>query len=145
MATDSTIACLNRLVALHNRTLARYLAFASPTWSRGDELAQRTLVAIANDQQAVVDRLGELVVEAGGYVELGSYPIAFEGYHDLSFAFLLTKLTEEQGRLVKLISYYTEKLALHPMARAVAEEALGLAKGHLENLQDLQHPASTSH
>jgi hypothetical protein len=142
MPTDSNLVVLNRLLALHHRSLAQYLRFASPTWLRsGDERAQFTLEAIANDQQALVERIGEMIIELGGIVDHGCFPMHFTGYHDLSFDWLLTKLIEDQRRAIAMIQRGVSSLTL-PMAKAIAEEALGAAKGHLESLQELQRPSS---
>src|SRR5687767_6320750 len=120
MTADSTISALNRLLVVHYRSLVRYLSYASPTWHRGDDKARAALQVIAVDQQATVDRLGELILEAGGNIEYGSFPIAFTGYHDLSFEFLVTKLIEGQRRQIAVIEQCVAKLSLNPMAKAVA-------------------------
>ncbi len=144
MTADSTISTLNRLLAIHNRSLAQYLRYASPTWRRGDERARATLQMIADDQQAMVERIGEMIIENGGTVDYGSFPLRFTGYHDLSFDFLLTKLIEDQRRAITVIEQSIPKLSHNPMAKALAEEALGAAKGHLESLLELQQPISLS-
>jgi bacterioferritin (cytochrome b1) len=141
MTADSTISVLNRLLVIHYRSLARYLSYASPTWHRGDDRARAVLHSISNDHQATVERLGELIIELGGIPDYGSFPIAFTGYHDLSFDFLLKRLIEHQRRNLASVEQCVDRLALNPLAKAVAEEALGAAKGHLESLLELQNPA----
>jgi hypothetical protein len=141
MTADSTVALLNRLLAAHNRTLAQYLRYASPTWHRGDERAQAILAAIGSDQQSIESRLGELIVELGGTLDFGSFPMRFTGYHDLGFDFLLKKLIEDQRRLISVTEQCASKLSHHSLAKALAEEAMGAAKGHLESLLELQQPA----
>jgi hypothetical protein len=138
MATESTLRALNRLLAIHQRSLAMYLGYASPTWHRGDEEARRTLEQIVADHEATVERLGEMIMEAGGVVAPSAFPTVFTGYHDLSFEFLLVKLLEYQRRHVAIIEGYVQQLATAPAAKAAAEEALGQAKAHLEMLQELQ-------
>jgi hypothetical protein len=62
----------------------------------------------------------------------------YTGYHDLGFDFMLVKLIENQHDKILQIQESLEVLALVPMAKAAAAEALGAAKGHLQSLQDLQ-------
>jgi hypothetical protein len=135
MALESTIRILNRLLAIHSRSLAAYLRYAAPNWQRCDQHAREVLDQIALDQQSYVDRIGEMVLELDGAVSYGAFPIEFTGYHDLSFRFLLGKLIEHQRRDIRLIQRCVEELATAPLARALAEEALGAAKAHLELLQ----------
>jgi hypothetical protein len=142
MALDTTLSVLNRLIAIHNRSLAMYLGYASPSWHRGDERARETLDQIVASQKATVDRIGEMILDLGGVVAGSGFPLAFSGYHDLSFDFLLTKLIDHQRRDISAIEDCVRALAMAPMARAVAEETLGAAKAHLEMLQEVRQPAA---
>jgi hypothetical protein len=143
MTADSTISALNRLLVIHNRSLAQYLSYASPTWHLGDDEARATLRVVAADQHAFVDRLGELILQTGGTVEYGSFPLSYTGYHDLSSDFLLNKLVENQKQNVSAIEQCIPRLSRNPLAKALGEESLGAAKGHLESLQELRHVNST--
>ena len=49
----------------------------------------------------------------------------------------MNKLIERQKKTIALIDQLTGQLNLAPYAQAVAKEALGQAKGHLENLQEV--------
>lgn len=140
MSSEPSIPVLNRVLAAHYRTLARYLSYASPTWHRGDENARAVLRNVADSQQETVDRLGALVVESGGAVDYGQFPIEYTGYHDLGFGFLLKKLVDNQQRLVRLVEEAVRQPGLNSLAKATLEEILGLAKGHLENFRELQQP-----
>ena len=59
MISKSTIQVLNRLLAIHSHSLPMYLSYASPSWHAGDEAARATLQAIVEDQQAMVERIGD--------------------------------------------------------------------------------------
>lgn len=144
MASDSTISALQRLMVIHYRSLARYLSYASPTWHRGDQRARVALQSIADDHQATADRVGEMLIELGIPLDYGHFPISFTGYHDLGFDFLLQRLIEFQRRDISAIEQCVARLSLNPLARGLAEEAFGAAKGHLETLLELQHPAPES-
>lgn len=137
MNQTSSLEILNRLVVLHNRSLPRYLSEARPWTQPRDEAAWETLLQIAADQKAVVDRLGQMILDRGGVVELGEYPLQFTAKHDLSLEFLLRELVADQRRDVAVIEQSVGQLESDAMARAVAQEALGEAKGHLESLEGL--------
>jgi len=133
---------LNDLVVLHNRSLPVYLSYASPTWHRGDEHAREVLNGIAADHRDTADRLAAWINEHDGVVDTGEFPMYYTGYHDLSFDFLLRQLIQEQEEDVSQIAGCVDKLRLAPLAKALAEEALGAAKGHLQSLQELRSPSS---
>ena len=130
---------LNRLMVVHHRSLPMYLSYASPTWVRGDDRAREVLQTIATDQQQMVDRLGEMIVEGDGAVQFGGFPMRFTAYHDLSFDYLLTKLIEHQQRDVATIEESVAQLERAPLAQSVAQEALEMAKRHLGLLEQLWH------
>src|SRR5688500_13819360 len=137
MTSKSTVEILNRLLALHTRSLAMYLSYAQPSWHRGDEAARETLQSIVEDQRAFAERIGEMIVEIG-VINEGGFPMFFTAYHDLSFDFLLQKMIEFQKRDIGVIEQIIGQLLLVPMAKALAEESLGAAKAHLEALQELK-------
>lgn len=144
MSSDNTIDALNELVAMHYKSLPVYLTYASPTWHRGDDLARETLATVSQDQQETADRLAAMVVEGGGVVDNGKFPIYYTGYHDLSFGFLLTKVIEEQRQDIATIEHCVAELVTAPLAKAAAQEALGAAKGHLESLEELRQASAAS-
>jgi hypothetical protein len=137
MTSVNPVDVLNRLIVLHNRSLAMYLRYASPTWLRGDEQARQVLQQIGDDHQQTVDRLGEMVVDLDGAVYFGGFSMTFTSYHDLNFAFLLKRLVEGQRKIISTTEECARQLDAFPMARALAEESLGAAKAHLELLEEL--------
>ena len=134
MNSANTNDILNRLYALHNRSLAQYLSYTRPWSAPGDGAAAQTLELIVADQQQMIARLGELILENGDEVFPGEFPMTFTSLHDLSFEYLLTLLIDAQREDVETITDCVDQLNLAPLAKAVAEEALGLAQGHLDNL-----------
>jgi len=138
MNSAKTISVLNQLVRLHNRSLVSYLCYAPPTWHVGDEQARTTLALIAAQQKEIVDRAGELVVEQSGVVDYGAYPMFYTGFHDLSFEFLLGQLLTEQGNSIHALDECVARSEGSPRVSELAEEALGMAKGHLESLRELK-------
>ena len=143
MSSANYIAALNRLVGLHNRSLPVYLTYAVPAWARGEEEAKETLANISKDHVETAERLAAMVVEAGGTVDNGHFPIYYTGYHDLDFHFLLGRLILEQKDDIRTIEQCVEQLRLAPLAKAAAEESLGAAKGHLESLEELRKASAS--
>lgn len=119
-----------------------YLSYAQPSWHRGDDRAREILELIVQDQQAMSDRIVDLIQDANGVMDFGVFAMEFTGYHDLSFSFLLQKLIEQQVKDLSAIERCIGELESHPLAKAVAEESLGAAKGHLESLQELSRPVA---
>ncbi|MBP86727.1 MAG: hypothetical protein CMJ64_08430 [Planctomycetaceae bacterium] len=143
MSSADTINVLNRLVGIHNRSLPVYLTYASPAWERGDEAAREVLANISTDHTETVDRLAAMIVENGGTVDNGKFPIYYTGYHDLSFDFLLVRMILEQKQDITTIEQSITQLELSPLAKAAAQEALGAAKGHLESLEELKQASAS--
>jgi hypothetical protein len=141
MTSPDTTAILNRLLILNHRSLAMYLSYAPPWNGFGREEARLVLERIAGNQRAMVDRLGRVILDDGGAINYGEFPMFFTGYHDVSFEFLLGVLIERQKKEVQLIERYVEMLRLSPMSQALAQEALGESKAHFDMLEDLKKEA----
>ena len=135
--TVDTIDVLNRLLVIHNRSLPMYLGFAHPRFARGNAAAGETLAMIVEDQERTIDRVGGMIVEAGADVAAGEFSMVFTAFHDISFDFLLPKIIEHQQQDIDAIGACVDQLDADPIAKAIAEETLGAAQGHLENLQEL--------
>jgi hypothetical protein len=145
MNSAETTQVLNRLLILHNRSLPMYLGYASPLLQEAGRAAKEALDQIVADHQATVDRLGEMIVDSGAGVSFGEFPLRFASLHDLTFEYILTKLIEHQKRLIAAISECAAQVRTAPTAQAVALEALGQAKAHLQSLEELAHrPAAAA-
>lgn len=137
MPASSTTDILNRLYALHCRSLAVYLHYAPPDRWTTYPHAHDVLVQIAADHLRTADRLGGLILESGGTVDPAEFPMSFTGLHDLSVEYLVKMLLERQKKHIALSERLADQLSLAPFAQAAAREAVGEAKGHLDNLQEL--------
>ncbi len=133
---NDTIQILNRLVPIHSRSLPMYLSNTRPWTTRRDGAARQTLSQIASDQKATVDRLAETILDYGGIVELGAYPMRFTSMHDLSMEYLLGELIRRQREDIAAIDQCVRQLGHDTLAKSLAEEALREAKGHLEALEE---------
>jgi hypothetical protein len=143
MSDATTTRLLNHLVAIHNRSLPVYLTYAAPAWHDGEEAAKETMRLIAADQRETAERLAAMIIENGATVNNGEFPIYYTGYHDLSFDFLLKEIIKEQKEDIVTIERIVAKLSLVPLAKALAQETLGAAKGHLESLIELKQAAAS--
>ena len=143
MDRSRTIEILNRMIAIHNRSLPMYLADARPWTQHCDEAACDALVRIVADQRALIDRLGQLVLDREGTVDSSAYSMEFTGKHDLSMRYLLPQMVQYQSTMVADIEQCVQRLEGDPQAKSAAREALGEAKGHLESLQEAVCEATT--
>lgn len=130
---------LNRLLAIHVRSFATYLLEAGP-WSSGrvdDEEIARTLRNMGRDQRALAERIYAAVQDRRGPVDSGSFPMEFTDKNDLSLDWLLREVLAYHRRDLAGIEQLARSLADDADAEALAQEALGTAKAHLEALESL--------
>ena len=135
--SEQTVNVLNHLLAIHNRSLPVYLRSAQPYVGRNGDAALELLDAIADAHFAMVDRIGEMIIELNGVIRYGEFPHRFADWHDLSLDFLLGKLIELQRLDIDRITKCVQWLEDSPRAKAIAQEALGEAKAPLESLEEL--------
>lgn len=117
-----------------------YLIWAAPYRSPGDEPEMRAIRHVVDDQQAMCSRIVDLLLERNQRVSYGDFPITFTGSHDLSLSYLMQRVTKYQQGTVKAIEECCKALADDPLAQGLAEECLGMAKGHLETFEELVSP-----
>ena len=136
------IEILNELLALHSTSLAMYLSNAKPWTIGSDPRATQALDEVAADHKRMVDRIGRVILGYDGIVRYGEFPMQFTDLHDLSTEFLISAVQNEQQSTDKRITEIVESLGEFPEALAVAQEAAGASKGHLDNLADLMAESS---
>jgi hypothetical protein len=142
MADPSTLDLLNQLLALHSRSLPTYLDSARPWFSEPNSDAEAVLRLIAEDHRLMVDRIGTLILEHEGTIKPSEFSMDFTDMHDLSVDYLIPQVV---ARLEEDIDWIRREcvpqLSGASEARAIAEEALGAAQGHLDSLNELSLPA----
>src|SRR5262245_45591182 len=138
MSPPSTTDILNRLLVLHERSLPVYLSYAPPYQLAANPRAQQVLDQIVADQKRTIDRLAKIVLDSNGTVDYGEFPMSFTSLHDLSLKYLQKLLIERQEKFIAACERLADQLSLAPYAQAAAREAVGEAKGHLQNLKELQ-------
>jgi hypothetical protein len=134
---NESIALVNRLLAIYCRSLPQYLQWSRPHVAPGQEEALETIADVARDQDALADRLSAMVIDAGSLPHTGEFPMEFTDLHDLDLGFLVAEAASYQAEDVAMIQALVDKAAAWPAVRSIAEEALGMAKGHLETLTEL--------
>ncbi len=128
---------LNRMIAIHARSLPVYLTYAKPWSSTSQAEPQEVLAMIAEDQHLTVERLADEVQEQGGTLQFGAFPTEFTGFHDVSIDFAVAECARRQAADIVEIDGMLDELARDAALRPLAEETLGAAKGHLETLNEL--------
>lgn len=139
-----TVRVLNRLLSLHSRSLPMYVDCARPYTHRGDERATETLQHIIDDHKFMVARIADAIEDLGGTVNTGGYPMEFTDLHDLSMDFILQQVMDRQRQDVDVIEACLTELGSNARGIALAQEALGAAKAHLQSLEELLSPSSTN-
>jgi len=133
--TTDSLAVLNRLFRSVYRSLPAYLEQAHP-WpgsagSRGVEALDR----MAADHRTLAERLAEAILDQGGPLDAGRFPMEFTDLHDVSLDFLLgeieRRLEQELPELKRSVYELAKTPALHPLAddvRRTAQEHLAMLK-----------------
>lgn len=137
MNAVDTNAILNSVIVLHQRSLAVYLSDAKPWMGKSGPEVADTLAAVAEDHRETADRISSFVLENGGNVSAGEFPMSFTSLHDLSVDFLLKKLVQHQREAIQFLQQASARLELAPMAKALVDEALGAAKANYDSLKEL--------
>ena len=137
---NSTIDILNRLLGVHSSSLASYMGFVSPWVDDGEQESLATVMDVVADQNRMIKAIGELILDQGGVVQAGAFPLTFTSLHDTSLDYLLRLLVRTQCDDILLIEKCVASFDKHTVERALAEEALGSAQGHLELFEDLLSP-----
>ncbi len=142
MAKVTVNELLNRILVTHERSLPMYLAFAAPFVGHGDEAASDVLSQIVTDHKYLAEKLHDFLLEHNHPVGHGQWDMNFTSYHDVSLHYLLTEIVRREKSLIADLTKYSQMLEKVPSAKALVQEALGMAKGHLESLEELSHGAA---
>ena len=128
---------LNRLFQILHRSLPVYLQHARPWSRRTTEKALDVLANLAADQESYAELVADAIHRRGGRIAHSWFPMEFLSTNDLSLAFLVRKVTELHRRDVDALAECAGALPADPELRALADEVLGSARGHLDALEDL--------
>ena len=134
---SSTIDILNRMLGVYNASLVSYIKYAEPWVAYGQEESMALVKDAIEDQERSVKVLGERILELGGIVQPGAYPLTFTSFHDVSLDYLLNVLLVTQQDDIDVIQQCVNSLEVDTRDRAIAEEVLGNAQAHLETFQEI--------
>ena len=137
MNATETNTTLNRLRIIHTRSFAAYVYYTAPWIRKGFHGAADVLEIMGSEVERIADQLGEMILDNGGEIIAGEFPIEFTGLHDLSVDYLLGVIIDHQEKAITDIQECVTQLDANPLGQALAEESLGAAKGHLDSLQEL--------
>jgi hypothetical protein len=137
LPSADTIDILNRVLVQLERSFPQYLRYARPYIPPGREQVLETVHEIVIGQDALAERVSQHVFECGGLPDHGKFPIEFTDTHDLEIDFLILEAIGYQQQDIEILEACVDMLRLSPAAQSLAAEALGMAKGHLESLQEL--------
>jgi hypothetical protein len=145
MSSPETIDVLNRVLGILQRSFPQYLRYARPYIPTGRETVMETINEIVAAQDMLAERLSQYIFDAGGLSDPGKFPIEFTDTHDLAIDFLIQQAIAYQKQDIADLEKCVEALRLAPAAQSLAAEALGMAKGHLESLEELRaNPAAST-
>ncbi len=133
----NTIDILNRMLGVYNASLVSYIKYAEPWVAYGQEESMALVKDAIEDQERSVKVLGERILELGGIVQPGAYPLTFTSFHDVSLDYLLNVLLVTQQDDIDVIQQCVNSLEVDTRDRAIAEEILGNAQAHLETFQEI--------
>ena len=113
-----------------------YLASAPPHRQQGDERVWEALRHVMADQQTTIDKLADYIEQSDGTPNHGEFPMDFTGMHDLTMEYMLKTVIERQKCEIEWIEHLSGLIDSDATAKALAQEALGAAKAHLQSLEE---------
>ncbi len=132
-------------MAIVSKSFPQYLQYSRPFVAAGHEKLVETLESIVADQNVLAERIGQMLLDADAPPRSGEFPMDYTDMHDLDIDFLVSAAINYQQQDINAISEIVGQLQLAPAAKALAEESLGMAKGHFDSLQELlTDPAAAS-
>ena len=96
-----------------------------------------TIEEITSCQDSLAARVHQYIMESGGTPNSGKFAIEFTDTHDLDIDFLIQEAIGDQKEDIASLQACVDQLRLAPAAQSFAAESLGMAKGHLESLEEL--------
>jgi hypothetical protein len=137
MPSTDTIDVLNRVLSILERSFPQYMGYARPHVPPGRENVMQTIQDIVAGQNALAERVTQMIFESGGRHDRGDFPIDFTDAHDLDIDFLVAEAIDcLRGDVIEL-QRCVDALRLSPAAQSLASESLGMTRGHLELLEAL--------
>ena len=137
MSQPATNDLLNQLLGIVGRSFPQYLQYARPYVPPGRSDLMEMIGAVVGDQNGMVERLSQMLSDAQTPPRFGEFPMEYTDLHDLDINYLMKIAVKYQEQDIESIAAIAEQLRLAPAAQSLAEEALGMAKGHLDSLREV--------
>lgn len=135
---QETVQLLNQLLAILCRSFPQYMTWARPYVPAHRKEVLEAIEDLVAQQESVAERISQMLVDADALPRTGEFPMEFTDMHDLGIDYLLSAAVEYQEQDIAAISNLVDELRTTPAAKAIAEEALGMSRGHLETLLELR-------
>ncbi|MGI9457641.1 MAG: hypothetical protein ACR2NU_13840 [Aeoliella sp.] len=134
--TTNAVAALDKLLTLLSRSFPQYLQHSRPYVPAGRDDVQLVFDDIVEDQTLLAERAIDQLSVLGAVPTGGEFPMEFTDTHDLSIDFLVEQAIQYHQQDIQTLRELSQALKLAPSAKAIVDEALGMAQGHLESLQE---------
>jgi hypothetical protein len=138
MSAADTTDCLDRVLEILERSFPQYMLWARPYVPPGRENVMPVIETIVAGQDSLAERVSQQISESGGLPDHGKFPTDFTDTHDLAIDFLVEEAIDCLKQDIADLEKCVDELRLAPAAQALASEARGLTKGHLEQLEKLR-------
>ena len=135
MKSPPIVSVLNRLLQTLCRSLALYAEEVKPWSLAGHEAVWIAIGRLAADSRRYSQRVADAIIASGGQPIPGPYPLEFAALNDLGLDFFLREIIVQLRGDQKVIGECAAELAQAPELRALAEEAFGNLRGHIELLE----------
>jgi hypothetical protein len=140
MDSRSPGMALDRMYGILRWSLPIYLQDSRPWRASRDDAACRLLDAAAADFASYAERLATAARELRWQIAPGGFPLRFTSLHDCSALYLAGLAAERLQNDLAEIERCVATLAPWTEYEALAEEVLGNARGHLEQLREVSRP-----
>jgi len=137
MSADA-VDVLNRVLVILRRSFVQYVRYARPFTPPGREHALEAFHKIAEEQDALAERVNNEIVDAGGWPDSGDFAMEFTDTHDLAIDYMIQGAIGYQRQDIAALDKLVTGAQGHHRAHALAAEAAKLAKKHLELLEQLR-------
>ncbi len=137
MSQPSTHALLNRLLAIVGRSFPQYMQYSRPYVPAGSSHLVEALAAVVSDQDVMVERISQMLSDESTAPRFGEFPMEYTDLHDLDINYLFGEAARYQELDIANLGEIADQLQLAPAAQSLAEETLGMAKGHLDSMREL--------
>jgi bacterioferritin (cytochrome b1) len=137
MPVPDTIAVLNRVFAILEKSFPQYARWARPYVPPGRERAVQTLQDIAIAEESLAHQVSDEIIALGGRPDSGDFSMDFTDTHDLGIDYMVAEAIGYQKQDLAELEVCVERLAGAPAAHALVEEVLNLARRHLQHLEEL--------